>query len=322
MTAQEGQRGGIMHRRRAVVLSALFGLCLMRGSHAAEAAPTLFLDADLQGEAVAPGANTLYDQLLVKWPSGASGAIPLQYEGGTVMDRHAQVIADPANGLNNVLQFWLKEARVPGQTEGRYKGRIQLNLTKLNADLVYQRFRMYLHPDLGLYRAYPQSNSWFTVNELWAGAPWSGDAHPFRITLDIVKESGSGSPLRFAATGSVYAGGDPAAGIWQPTWRSVNRKFAVPVGEWLDMEIGYQQGNAQSGKFYLSVKRATDAAKTVVLNVKNWTYHPQAPRPVPLTHWQPLKLYTSSTIIDYIRERGGVAQIYWDDLKIWKQAAP
>jgi hypothetical protein len=291
------------------------------GAHSADAAPALFLSADMEGEVVAPSTNPLYDQLLVKWPSGVSGAISIQYEDGTIMDRYAQVITDPTKARNNVLQFWLKEARVPGQTEGRYKGRIQLNLADLNARLAYQRTRMYLHPDLALYRAYPNSNAWFTVNELWAGAPWKGDAYPFRITLDIVKDRGTGSPLRFAVTGSVYAGGDSGAGIWEPTWRSVNKQFAVPVGEWLDVEVGYQQGDAQSGRFYLVVKRAANAAKTVVLDVRNWTYHPNAPRPVPLTHWQPLKLYTSSAIIDYIRERGGVAQIYWDDLEIWKETA-
>jgi hypothetical protein len=321
MARLDGQCGLTVWWCRAAAAGALFLLSSAVGVKAANAAPVLFLNANMEGEVVAPSGKETYDELLVRWPSGEAGAIPIQYQGGTLMDRFAQVIADPKRGGNNVLQFWLKEARVPGQTEGRHKGRIQMNLADLNAALTYQRFRMYLHPDLALYRAYPKSNTWFTINELWAGVPWKGDEYPFRITLDIVKDRGVGSPLRFAATGSVNTGGEAGSGIWESVWRSVNKDFEVPIGEWLDVELGYKQGGAQTGRFYLAVKRNSDVAKTVVLNVTNWTYHPRAPQPVPLTHWQPLKLYTSSDIIDYVRENGGVAQIYWDDLEIW-QAGP
>ena len=36
-----------------------------------------------------------------------------------------------------------------------------------------------------------------------------------------------------------------------------------------------------------------------------------------MTHWNPLKLYTSAGTVELIRNKGGVAQIYWDDLEIW-----
>lgn len=302
--------------RRATAVCAVFFLSSALGIMEASATPTLFLKAAMEEEVVIPSDNPAYDIFRLKWPSGEPGALAIQYEGGTSVDRFAQVVADPTKPGNNVLQYWLKEARIPGQTPGSNKGRIQMNLANLKGALVYQRYRMYLPADLDLYRAYPKSNTWFTINELWAGAPWRGDAWPLRISLDIVKEAGAGSPLWFAVSTTVEVDG-----VWKNFWARVNKTFEIPIGEWLDMELGYKQGDAKSGRFYLAVRRESDAVKTVVLNVTNWTYHPLAPQPVPLTHWQPLKLYTSSGVIDYVRNNGGVTQVYWDDLEIWKEDA-
>ena len=316
MTRTGRRCGSILQGRRATAVGAVFFLSSALGIMEASAAPTLLLKAGMEEEAVIPSGNQAYDIFLLRRPSGEQGALAIQYEGGTSMDRFAQVAADPTKPGNNVLQYWLKEALIPGQTPGSLKGRIQMNLANLNAALVYQRYRMYLPADLDLYRAYPKSNTWFTINELWAGAPWKGDAWPFRISLNIVKQTGVGSPLWFAASASV-----DVDGVWRSVWTGVNETFEVPIGEWFDMEMGYKQGDANTGRFYLAVKRESDAVKTVVLNVTNWTYHPLAPQPVPLTHWQPLKLYLSSDIVDYVRNNGGVTQVYWDDLEIWKEDA-
>lgn len=308
--------GSTRHRTRVTAAAAVLSLALALGVTQAGAAPTLLLNADMEGESVMPSGDPAYDVFLLTTPSGAPGALAIQYEGGTVMDRAAEIAADPAKPGNNALRYWLKEASIPGQTPGSTKGRIQMNLANLNAALVYQRYRMYLPADLALYRAYPKSNTWFTINELWAGVPWRGDPFPFRISLDIVKDTGAGSPLWFAVSGSVEVNG-----AWRNVWTRVNKSFAVPIGEWLDVELGYKEGNATTGRFYLAVTRESNAARSVVFNVTNWTYHPLAPQPVPLTHWQPLKLYLSSDIIDFVRNNGGITQIYWDDLEIWKEDA-
>jgi hypothetical protein len=59
----------------------------------------------------------------------------------------------------------------------------------------------------------------------------------------------------------------------------------------------------------VTAKSAGDVTMTTVLDVHDWTYSPQARAPVPLTHWNPLKIYTSSAIIDHIRDNGGIARI-------------
>jgi hypothetical protein len=277
--------------------------------------PKVVLRTGFETDTVVLSGKPTHDFLRLKLPSGQTADFGIQYEGGTPADRHARVIDDPTKPGNKVLEYWLNEARVPGMRKGRQKGRIQLNLVEVNKTSLYQRVRMYLHPDLAHYRSYPKEHSFFTINELWFGAPWKGDDYPFRISLQIVKEKGV-RPLLLAAAGSVHIGGRKGAGHWKDLWGSVNKDFEVPVGEWLDVEVGYQQGNAQSGRFYVAVKPQSSGVRTKVLDVTNWTYHPQAPRPVPLTHWQPLKVYASGDIIDHVRNRGGAVRVYWDDLEI------
>lgn len=263
-----------------------------------------------------PGrSNRQVDVLKLNLPSGTPAKIGIFYEGGDPSARVAKVVTDPTDKENHVLQYWLKQARVPGQRKGRFKGRIQLAVSNLNLTQTYQRFRMYLHPDLVHYRSYPGVNTWFTINELWFGAQWKGHPHPFRITLTIGKEKGVGQPLRFLATGEATAG---RRAPWKAVWHSFDPNFEVPIGEWMDIEMGYRQGDRNTGRFYLGVKRRSDTRITTVIDVHDWTYNPKSPRPVPMTHWNPLKLYTSSAIIDHIRNSGGVTQIFFDDLEIRK----
>lgn len=245
--------------------------------------------------------------------------VSIYYEGGDTSDRFAEVIPDPTKRGNSVLHFWLKHARVGGQKSGKTKGRIQLVTGELNVSEAYQRSKMYLHPDFEHYRSFPGQNGWFTINELWFGLKWKDHPYPFRIRLEIGKQKGVGQPLRFLAFGEISTGGPVRQGTWRAVWKSINRVYEVPVGEWLDMEVGYKEGDRNTGRFFVAVKRESESSMTTVIDVHDWTYHPQAPAPVPLTVWNPLKMYTSSKIIDHVRNEGGVLQIYWDDLEIIKR---
>lgn len=58
--------------------------------------------------------------------------------------------------------------------------------------------------------------------------------------------------------------------------------------------------------------------ETVVHDIRNFTHGPNDNSPDGLSHFNPLKLYTSEWPIDHIRNNGGVMNILWDDLEIWK----
>lgn len=276
--------------------------------------------SDFEGAVVKPSPKhgKVLDILEMRDPSGKKAEVGIFYEGGNRSDRFAEVIPDPTKSGNHVLRYWLKQARIPIQPKGQYKGRIQMALADINITEIYQRYRMYLHPDLRLYRSYPKENVWFTINELSFGAQWEGHPYPFRIWLGIGKEKGAGKPLLFVVAGEEGNSDIFTRGEWKTDWYRVGKDFEIPIGEWLDMEVGYKQGNKDTGRFYVAAKRESDAAMTTIFDVRDWTYNPNAKTPVPLTDWTPLKLYTSSAVIDHIRNNGGVAQIYYDDFEILK----
>ncbi len=87
----------------------------------------LALSIDFETQEVKPLSDKHggYDQLVLRPASGDGAAIGIMYEGGKDSDRHARIGADPKNPQNRVLHYWLKNARAPGQKQGRFKGRIQ-----------------------------------------------------------------------------------------------------------------------------------------------------------------------------------------------------
>lgn len=279
----------------------------------------LLLKLDFETEAVKPlkGKKGDYDQLVLRTPKGQQTAVGIMYEGGGQNDRRAHIIADPTRKGNHVFSFWIKNARVPGQAKGKHKGRIQMNLSDFSRTAAFQRYRLYLPPDMALYSQFPEMNSWFTINELWMGERWKNHPYPFRLSLKIGKPEGVGKPLYFLVVASMADGGKSRNINWKQTWAEVAPDYQIPVGEWLDVEVGYKAGNNNTGRFYMGIKREHEADYTTVFDITNWTYHPGSPEPVPMSSWQPLKVYTSSKIIDFIRDKGGMTELYFDDVEIY-----
>jgi len=282
-------------------------------------ASQLAVHVDFENAVVRPKNNSpQVAGLNIKMPSGKNAHLPIQYEGGSLSDRFAKIVPDPEQAGNQVLQFWLKNAEVAGYKKGSKKGRVQVNIPKLREKAFVARYRMYLHPDIKHYKTYPERSGWFTISELWMGENWTNEyRYPFRISLGIAKERGVNKPLGFhvSATTDVKPGKSEK---WEKNWSKVNKDFKVPLGEWIDIELGYRQGDAQTGRFYFTVKREKDTEATTIFDVTDWTYSPRAKKPIPLTTFQPLKIYTSEAIVSHIRKNGGVAQIYFDDFEIWR----
>jgi hypothetical protein len=56
-----------------------------------------------------------------------------------------------------------------------------------------------------------------------------------------------------------------------------------------------------------------DAGPVRAIDVTNWTYNPNSPVPISLSRWNPQKLYASDNITHFVRDNGGVLQMYFDD---------
>ena len=254
---------------------------------------------------------------------GADGSLPLlaphpyiQYEGGTRSQREARVVPDPTTPANHVLEFAVHEPNVIIRRGRARKARIQMTLSgNRNAAEVYQSVRMRLGAGFGELRQIPETFKWLTVAEWWNNAGWTGEPFPFRISVNIVKaQVGVGQPLHFEV--KAQARSAEVEGWDRQVWSSGVSVFAVPMERWLRLEYYFREGDAVSGRFVMVVS-GDDGRKHVVADVTGHTRHPDAGGLGDgLAHLNPVKLYTSGPIVEFVRGRGHALVLHWDDLYV------
>jgi hypothetical protein len=243
------------------------------------------------------------------------GSLTVQYEGGDPSERWARVVPDPTNGSNRLLQFMLKQANVRDAAGLAVKGRVQMNAYdtgNVRAREVRFTTRMYLSQDFLLLKALPQTFSWLTISEWWNNGGWTGQDFPFRVAVNITKPAAEpGAALRFTAHAQTL---NREANKWDTTvWTETNGNIEVPIGQWVTLEYHFREGNGSEGRFYLALV-SESGVRQVVFDVHGWTQHPDDPAPDGITHFNPLKLYTSKALVDAVRDAGGALQVFWDDL--------
>lgn len=234
----------------------------------------------------------------------------VNYTGGNPAQRFAKVIAEPARPSNQVLQFWLNEAWVADG--GVYKARVQVEFHDIEGGFreFYQSVRVFLTQDFETLKNYPGKISWCTISEFWNNEWWiEGENHGFRVTLGIGKPAGPVDNLHFIL--------DAERGGQKDVWVADNHHIPVPIGTWFTMEYYYKEGDAGNGRFWMAIT-PEGGLRNVVFDVYNVTQHPDDPSPDGVTGYNPLKLYTSRTLVDYVRSQGKTLQIYWDDLRLWR----
>jgi len=237
------------------------------------------------------------------------GDFGIQYQGGDDTMRWARIISDPTDSTNNTLSYWLKHPNVGGT-----KGRVQANLyDNNNLHELYQKVRLYLPNDWNIIKNAPSTIEWLTIMEFWNNLPFIDPVHPFRITLDIQKLDAFSPNLSFGLKGQIMPNPPP----WPVIWEKNDTTFSIPVEQWLTLEIYFKEGDANNGRFILAVT-PDGGTRQVIFDVTNYTHHPNDNSPDGLTRYNPMKLYTSDVVIDYVRNNGGVLQVYWDDFEIWK----
>jgi hypothetical protein len=246
------------------------------------------------------------------------GILRLQFQGGTRDQRSAMVIPDPtiSTGTNQVLRFWLREANVAsGSNAAPTKGRIQMNMYDMPPSReVYMRTRLYISDGFRALNKFPRSFDFLTLSEWWNNASWTGQAYPFRISVNITKPTAAvGSGLYF----KVRADAMPAAGgAWgDALWEQVNRTINVPVGHWVTLEYHFREGDARTGRFFMAIT-PEGGARQVIFDIQGVTHHPNDPAPDGITHINPLKLYTAKVLIDQVHVAADAMRLYWDDLTL------
>jgi hypothetical protein len=247
------------------------------------------------------------------------GSFSLQYQGGDSTQRFAKIIPEPGNPGNHVLHFWLDKPNVEGK-----KGRIQANIYGCKKGLkeFYQSERVFLTDDFNQVRLYPDKIHWLTIAEFWNNITWSQSVpNRFRITLGIGKPVTGESDLHFILDGQDCELFQDNSQKYTTLWSEINKNVKVPIAKWFTLEYYYKEGDAQNGRFYMSIT-PDDGKKQVVFDVIRVTHNSGDPNPDGVTEFNPLKLYTSKQLIDYMGNNGKTLQIYYDDFKLWKNKRP
>ncbi len=242
------------------------------------------------------------------------GRFVIELKDGTENDRFAAIVDDPTGVSNKVLQFWLKH---PHEivNETTKKGRVQASMSN-NVDLteVYQKIRLFIHEDFNILKAYPKSFAWMGVFEVWNDPNWGveGD-YPFRFGLNIKKaEKDTVESFYFRVKGQTRDNSGP-----ETLWEETNYDYPVPVGEWFTLETYMKEGDANNGRYYVAITSDKDV-KTVLFDITDYTYHPSDPNFTDgFPFFNPMKLYTSDDIVNFVDENGGTLQFFWDDFELY-----
>lgn len=274
-------------------------------------------DADITGKDLSVEAPNDWVLDFDKHPE--VGSFSLQYQGGTDSQRFAKIIEEPGKPGNHVLHFWLNEPNVEGK-----KGRIQANIYGGEKGLkeFYQSERIFLTEDFNTVRTFPDKIHWLTIAEFWNNITWSQQVpFGFRITLGIGKPVTGTGELYFIIDGQDCQLFEDGSQKYTTLWSEINQNVKVPVEKWFTLEYYYKEGDAQNGRFWMAIQ-PEGGKREVIFDLTRVTHNSKDPSPDGVTEFNPLKLYTSKQLIDYMKSQGKTLQIYWDDFKLWKNKRP
>jgi hypothetical protein len=158
------------------------------------------------------------------------------YVQGDATQRYIRIVDDPTGaGQGKILKFWLREAIKPaGGAATRCSSQLWGPAYPYKMREVYQRHKMYIHPDINLLKTYGTSDGGFYFQELLvrnfgANPGWTINPH--------IRLNGS---LNFYW--SIEADKAPSAGGEVNIWTITNTTVPVPIGEWFTMETYWKAG--------------------------------------------------------------------------------
>lgn len=242
------------------------------------------------------------------------GTAKISYEDGDNSQRLASIVDDPDSPGNAVLKFNIKEPHIK---EGNHKkGRVQLNVNNNQCIReIYQTVRVKFHSDMSILKEWEEPVHWLSVFEFWNNADWTKEKYPFRVTVNLNKsERGPVDHIFFNVKGDYKKNCKVCK--WHDDWDQTNTEFPIPFGEWMEIELYLKEGDKVNGRFYMAVTPEGET-KQVLFDITNRTQHEKEKCPDGYTHMQPMKLYTSDKLINYMSSQNKELSVYWDDWKFY-----
>lgn len=239
-----------------------------------------------------------------------NGKISINYETRDLDAAIAQVEDAPRKKGKKALHFKIISPNV--KEEGKkIKSRIQIELSKEPGFKSFvSEIYIYFPTSMKELNKYPYPITWLTLQEFW-NAPVGNAGKTFRITIGMCK-SRKGK-LHFGYRSQDYKNGE-----FIDVAKSDDSSYEVPIGRWFKLKTEVIEGDNGSGFFCLSIKERrrekilyrfeTQTMATAFCEKK---YSPQG-----FTLIQPIKLYTSARLTEWMKERGCAIEAYFTDWTI------
>lgn len=243
------------------------------------------------------------------------GFVEIGYEDGEDHQRKASIVADPDSLGNSVLQYQIFEPHI--EEGSKNKGRIQLAVHDNNCiKEIYQTVKLKLHPDLAHFQSRADRLYWFTLFEFWNNGAWTKEKFPFRVSVNLFKEEGSGNAINFRVKSDYFQNLK-----WTEVWGETNTSFPITYGEWMEIELYIKEGDNNNGRFYMAVT-PENGTKTILFDISNTTQHPKEKCADGFTHFETMKMYLGEDDINSMKDENKDLKIYWDDWKLYINKQP
>lgn len=246
------------------------------------------------------------------------GMFDIYYQGGTPEERFARFAQDPASPENRVLHFMLKTANVKEEGK-RTRGRVMTRIERGEGlRELYSSVRLYLSDDFEVLKQWNTTFDWLMLFEFWNNPNWGPnlrDPFRFRMKVDISKPDPTpGTDLFFRIMGQDM-------NDFGKVWTVAATHFPIPTETWMTIEIYIKEGDNKTGRFYMSVT-PENQSKIVLCDESAFTHHPDNPSPKGVSHYQPMKLYTSAKLLEFTANNGKSLNVFWDDWELWTNKLP
>ncbi len=244
-----------------------------------------------------------------KYQNKKSGRIYINYETFDTISAIAQVEDAPMISGKKAMHFKINSPNVEKKGE-KAKSRVQLDMVKKTGMKSFvSEVSVFFPKTMNKLSSYPYPITWLTLQEYW-NAPPNDKGTTFRISLGLWK-SKTGK-LHFGFKAQDYIDGE-----FIEVERGDEEHLEVPIGRWFRLRTEIKEGDKNTGS--LKVSMVDGKQKRVLYKRKMQTMatafcekkHPQQG----FTLTQPIKLYTSAHLTDWMRDRGYAIEAYFTDWK-------
>jgi hypothetical protein len=242
-------------------------------------------------------------------------SLSINFTGGDNSQRFAAIIPESGNPGNHVMHFQLNEGWMNGRSR---LARAQFDLYGIQTGLkeFYQTIKIYLPEDMKTVGKYPRPIHWLSILEIWNNVTWVQTIpYGFRVTLGLGKATEEESDLTFILDAEDCELFEDGRQRYTKVWVDKNPDIKAPIGEWFTMHYYFKEGNAEQGRFIVTIETKNEGERTV-FDITNYTHNTKDPAPDGVTEFNPLKWYTSMDLANFMKEQGKSLQIYWDDFKL------